>query len=1051
MSERRPLYSAIGCSLLMGALALHPLYAPAENVTSHGIEALQQAGKTITGQVKDDTGEPLIGVSISLGGGRGTITDFEGNFQLEDVKEEDILTISYVGYQEMKLPVKGKTRFDVKMITEDEVLEEVVVIGYGVQKKSNVTGSISSIKAEDMKNNSMTNAASALQGKVSGVQVVNNSGAPGAAPTIRVRGYSSNGSSDPLYIVDGLKVDDISYLDPSSIKSMEILKDAASAAIYGAEAGNGVVLITTKSGDKGKTLVTFDAQFIYSTVANKVDMMNAEQYINFYSEALGDGFYALYDLYNISGTDTDWQDVMYETGKMQKYNFSVSGGNDQGTFYVGLGYMNNDGIVVMDRDYYKRLTGQVNASYKIKPWLEVGTTNTIMSSTGSTLSESNIQYGFMKGILQTDPLTPVYYDSNNLPTNVQTAIDNGLGVITNSKGQYYGLSYMNSELNPLGTVDITEQKDKMQSLNGSVYMNITPFKNFVFTSRLGYTIGSVTEQSYNPDRWTNILDPTSDTTMALYKEHYSTRYYQWENFANYLLETENAGNFGLMVGMSYSDYEQESTTVQTNDLSSTASNFRYPEYSTNTADDYVGGYTAYKRKIAYYGRLSWDFLNRYNVQFNFRADAYDTAYLDFDHKWGYFPSVSVGWTFTQEPFMQKIVGSGFSFGKLRVSYGVNGSVSNLGSYAYASTLKAGTYDTDWGVGNMTYWMDGKLVTGVYPSSTLANAKLKWEESKQIDVGLDLRFLNGHLSFAADYFYKLTDGLLVESTAALTTGTSSIYQNVGKVVNKGFEFELDYKGNIGKFEYGIKANISTLSNNVKEYMGEGARIEGSGLLSSSYSAMTYFEEGYPLWYIRGFNFIGVDESDGSAIYEDVNGDGEITDDDRTCLGKAIPDFTYGLTLTAAYKGFDFSIYGAGASGNKMVYAILSASSGSYQNRPTFLYEDRWTETNTSASMPAAVYQLNDDKFKNSSAFVHSASYFKIKQIQLGYTVPKKATNYLGLQSLRAFISLENFFTFTDYPGSDPEVNASGYAASALALDYGGYPMSKSVMFGFNVSF
>ena len=1043
-----------GAAAMTAVLALPAVAADGTlGTTSLGIEHLQQAGKTVTGQVKDDSGEPLIGVSVSLGGGRGTITDFDGNFELSGVKEDDVLHISYVGFQDVQLPVRGKNRFDVKMKSADEVLDEIVVIGYGVQKKSNVTGSISSVKADDMKNNSITNAASAIQGKVSGVQVINNSGAPGAAPTIRVRGYSSNGSSDPLYIVDGLKVDDISYLDPSSIKSMEILKDAASAAIYGAEAGNGVILITTKGGDKGKTLVTFDAQFIFSSVANKADVLNAEQYTNFYSEALGDGFTSLYNMYNIAGTDTDWQDVMYETGKMQKYNLSLSGGNDNGTFFVSMGYLNNDGIVTLDKDYYKRYSGQINASYKIKPWLEVGTNNSIMHSKGSTLSESNIQYGIMKDILQMDPLTPVYYTDSNMPTNVQTAIANEVGVITNSAGQVYGLSYMNSSLNPLASVDMTTQTDKMQSLNGSVYINLTPIKNFTFTSRLGYTIGSVSQESYTPQRWGDITNPSSYTSLMSYsKGQYSTTYYQWENFANYIFETSNMGNYGLMIGMSYSDYTQEYTTVTTNELSNTASNFIYADYSTNTADDYVKGGTTYKRKIAYYGRFSWDFLNRYNFQVNFRADAYDTAYLDASSRWGYFPSVSAGWTFSQEPFMQKIVGKAFTYGKLRASWGINGSVSNLGSYAYASVLKSGMYDTSSNVGNMAYYMDGSLVTGIYPSTQQSNPSLKWEESKQFDLGLDLRFFNGHLALTADYFYKKTDGLLIASDASLMTGYQTVYQNAGIVINKGFEFELDWKGEIGKFQYGIKANLSTLKNKVKEYKGEGTRIAGSmGIISSSYAAMTYFEEGYPLWYIRGFNYLGVDEETGAAIYEDVNGDGEITDDDRTCLGKAIPDFTYGLTLTAAYKGFDLSVYGAGASGNKLVYALLSASSDSYFNRPLFTYEDRWTDTNTSASMPSAVQQLNDERFLNSSAFVHSASYFKIKQIQLGYTLPKKALNYLGLQGLRAFVSLENFFTFTDYPGSDPEVNASSTDSSLMALDYGGYPMAKSVMFGFNVSF
>jgi hypothetical protein len=297
---------------------------------------------------------------------------------------------------------------------------------------------------------------------------------------------------------------------------------------------------------------------------------------------------------------------------------------------------------------------------------------------------------------------------------------------------------------------------------------------------------------------------------------------------------------------------------------------------------------------------------------------------------------------------------------------------------------------------------------------------------------------------------LTDGLLVQSVAPLTTGTSTIYQNLGKVRNSGLEVELDWKDKIGDFSYGVKGNIATLSNKVTKYRGKGTRISGSSLLSSG-SALTYFEEGYPLWYIRGYKLTGVKSSTGEAEYEDIDGDGSITENDRTDLGKGIPDFTYGLTLTAAYKNFDFSIYGAGASGNKLVYGMMSTNKDTWTNRPQFLYGDRWTSSNTSASLPSAVYQINDPRFYNSDAFVFNASFFKIKQIQLGYTMPKSLLTPLHIESVRAYVSLDNFFTFTDYPGSDPEVNASGNTSSALAIDFGGYPMSKSVSFGLNVSF
>ena len=1040
--------SILKCMLMMGAMTAFSTEAYAGSANTAGLTSVTQQTKQVTGVVYDETGEPLIGATVSMGPGTGIVTDFDGNFTLNNVPDNATLTITYVGYQDMQVSVAGKTRIEVTLQPDDKVIEEIVVIGYGVQKKSNVTGAISSIKADDMKNSTITNAASAIQGKVSGVQVVNNSGAPGSNPTIRVRGFSSNGKSDPLYIVDGLKVSDISYLDPSSIKSMEILKDAASAAIYGAEAGNGVILITTKGGDKGHTSITFDAQWTFSNIAKKIDMMNADQYTKFYTEGAGEGFTSLYDQYHIAGTNTNWQDEMFETGKMQKYNLGLSGGNDQGSFFVSLGWVNNDGMVKLDNDYYHRLNGQINATYKIRPWLEVGTSNTIMASDGSSLSESVKNGGQMSGIINADPLTPVYYTDSNIPARIQAAINSGLHVLQGRNGQYYGQSWAANGLNPLAGVDADRITNKLSSINGSTYANITPLKNLVFTTRLGYTIGNVSQNEYVPTRLTGYFRD-SDTQLRLSNAQYTTRYYQWENFANYTYESKQVGNFSLMAGMSYSHYDQDYTTTLTNDLSSEKPNFIYMDYSTNSADDYVGGGINKRRQIAYYGRFTWDYLDRYNVQVNFRADSYDSAYLDLEHNWGYFPSVSAGWIFSNEEFM-KNAGKGFTYGKIRASYGVNGSISNLGNYMYASTLRSGMYDLASAVGNMTYYMDGQLVTGIYPSSTLANPKLRWERSKQFDLGLDLRFLSNRLSFTADYYHKMTDGLLVQSVAPLTTGTTTIYQNLGKVKNTGLELELDWKDNIGDFKYGIKANFSTVSNKVSEYKGEGGRIEGSGLLSAS-SALTYFEEGYPLWYIRGYKFTGVDSTTGEPIYADTNGDGEITDADRTDLGSGIPKFTYGLTLTASYKGIDFSIYGTGASGNKIVYGLMTTDVTSRANRPMFLYEGHWTSAGQQATMPSAVYQINDQRFYNSDAFVFSGSFFKIKQIQLGYTFPKSLLKHIYMENLRAYVSLDNFFTFTNYPGTDPEVNASANTASGLAIDYGGYPMSKSVSFGFNVSF
>jgi len=1008
--------------------------------------AMAQQKVTVSGVVYDDQGLPMIGAGVlEKGTVNGVITDLDGKFSIS-VPEGSTVEFSCIGYVPQEIVATSSTSVSITLKVDNLQIEESVVIGYGVQKKSNVTGAISSIKDTDLKGGTISNAASALQGKVSGVQVVNNSGAPGSTPTLRVRGYSSNGTSDPLYVVDGLKVSNIDYLDPSTIERMEVLKDAASAAIYGAEAGNGVILITTKSGKKGTSKITFDAQWTFSNLAHRVDLMDASQYKEFYTEAFGETFTNLYNSYYVAGTDTDWQKEMYETGKVQKYSLGLQGANENGNFFATLSYLDNNGMVIYDKDFYKRLSGQINASYNIRPWLQITTNNTISSVDNSTISENNVRFGIMKDVLLMDPLTPTFYTSSNIPTRVQNWIANGLHPAQDADGNYYGYSWARDSMNPLGEVGTLDAHNRIFYVNGSTALNISPIKNLVFTSRLGYSLYNVNQNSFVPVRVTGYFKDV-DTDLSLQSTTTSVRYYQWENFANYTLETKGMGTFGLMAGMSYSNKEVVSVSGKTNALSSDAENFRYLNYSTNSADDYVYGNTAFARQIAYFGRLSWDYLGRYNAQFNFRADSYDSAYLDLDHNWGFFPSVSIGWIFSQEDFMKGVVGDVFSYGKLRASWGVNGSISNLGGYMYAAILNAGQYDTSTMTANMSYYMNGSLYTGVYPSKVLANPSLRWERSKQWDLGFDLRWFSGRLSTTIDYYSKLTDGLLVASVAPLSTGASTVYQNLGKVTNKGLELEIDWKDTVGDFSYGIKGNLSTVKNLVKEYAGEGVRITGSTLLGSS-SALTYFEEGYPLWYIRGYKLTGVDQSTGAPIFEDVDGDGTITDADRTNLGSGIPKFSYGLTLTAAWKGFDAIVYTTGVSGNKLVYGMMSTDPSSVANRPMFSYDGRWTSASSSATMPSAMYQVNDQRIYNSDAYVFDASFFKIKQIQLGYTLPKNICQKVFMESIRAFVSLDNYFTFTKYPGSDPELNASG---SAMAIDYGAYPMAKSVSFGVNVSF
>lgn len=1006
----------------------------------------QSQKKTISGKVTDSKGEPLPGVTVIVKGTTiGITTDYDGNYMLEVPDDTEILSFSFVGMKTNEIVIGEQTQINVILEEETIGLDEVVAIGYGTQKKSNVTGAISSVKSSDLENRSTVNVASALQGKAAGIHVMNNSGAPGQSSTIRIRGFSSNGVSDPLYIVDGLKVPDIDFLETGNIQSIEILKDGASAAIYGAEAGNGVILITTKTGKKGDGKMFYNGSYTISHLTKTLDALNANDYIQ-YQRELGtsqDDLDAYYfenpsSYVNNKLADTDWQDVMFNTGYSQRHTLGFQGGNEKGALFISLSYLDNDGILVGSQDEHNRITGQLNGSYHIRDWIEVGITNSLEKSKLKQTTESDIVHGATVSLIYgADPLTPALYSDGVIGASdrVQRAVDEGYSPLMDSKtDNYYGSSYW-ALGNPLASLNKVNQYTERFNLNGTVYAVLTPFDGFTVTSRLGYRFSNTYNYSYTPPYWLNTAD--NNKALQLSSSLEGSDYYQWENFANYSFAVKK-NEFSVTSGISYIHSKSNLVGAETEVLTGLADNFLYMDYSTGAANDLVSGTTIEKVQLAYYGRLSWSYDSRYNLQFNYRADAYDTSYLDFDHTWGYFPSISGGWTVTNESFMQNVNSEILSLLKVRGSWGKNGSISNLSNYMWSSSLEPSSY---------YYFMGGVPSSQIRTSEYLANPELRWEESKQFDLGIDMRFFNDRLSVTADYYDKNTEGMLIESTANLTTGASVVFQNVGIVNNHGFEFDFEWKDRIGSdFSYNIKGNLGTVSNEVTKYKGEGTRIEGDDVNQTGIF-VTNFEEGYPVWYLRGYKLEGINETDGSSIIADLDNSGDITTDDRTYLGDGIPDFTYGITISMSYKNFDFLVYGTGSSGADIMYNALVETSPNL-NRPNFLFDDRWTPDNIHGTVPAPLFQQQKE-FLASDALIFDGSFFKIKQIQLGYNFPTSLLNKINVSSLRTFVSLENFFTFTSYPGLDPE--ARWNSTYNMALDGGGYPVPRSVMFGVNLAF
>ena len=992
----------------------------------------------IKGTVIDENGEPVIGATVAEKSNpkNATITDFDGNFTV-NVNAGKIIQITYIGYETQE--AAAKNGMTIKLRPDNKVLDEVVVVGYGVQKKSSVTGAISQVKPEDMENRTIANAQQALQGKTSGVQIIQSSAAPGSSPTIRVRGYSSNSSSEPLFVVDGVRLGDISGIDPSTIASMEILKDAASAAIYGAEAGNGVVLITTKKGKPGQGKISYDFMFTDESLARIPKMLNSEQYIQYMDE--GNIFTKDYLLKNWDGvTNTAWTDVAFNHGHMQKHALSFTGGNERGNYYLSLAYLNNNGIVKGDADVYKRLTATINSEYKIKDWLKVGTTNQIEKYDVRSVSSNNEYGSLLTSILMLDPLTPDTYTAENLPYQMVNAQANGKQLLQDENGNYYAVSkfYAGEQYHPMIMRDNGLSKNQGFNINGSIYGDFTPAKGLTITSRFGYRLAGSNNSSTSLPFYGNgvqsrdFLDFSAGSSTSIY--------YQWENFANYM-KTFGGHTVTAMVGMSF----QKSTSNNVNG-SLTANGedalkkndplFYYLNYANASATKGVSGETNESTKYSYFGRLSYDFMGRYLLQASLRADAADLSKLSKKTRWGYFPAVSVGWTLSEEKFFAPLK-SWFDSLKFRASWGQNGSLSALGGYSYS---------TDMALGGLYPFSSGINYTQAAAPSTMGNDDLKWETSEQLNFGFDGILLGGRMTFGVDYFIKKTKDLLVwGTTPSLIIGGSTSPMNAGNVENKGFEFELGWRDHIGDFNYSIRGNLSTLSNKVTYIDPSITRLSGSNF--HTYTS-TYFEKGYPVYYFRGYKFAGIDSETGNPLFEDLDDDGKVSDGDLTCIGDAIPDFTYGITLTAAYKGIDLTVFGTGSYGNQIFNCINRPDYAASNRLKEVFYDNRWTAENKNGTVPRA--GANDmDKYACSSAMVYDGSFFKIKQIQLGYTLPKSLINKVFLSHARIYASLDDFFTFSKYPGFDPE--AATNATSGMGIDKGGYPTSKKVVLGLNIEF
>jgi len=1018
-----------------------------KELTQSMADLIQQ--QKVTGTISDSsTRESLAGVNILVEGTQqGVITDASGNYSLNIPGQNAVLLISYVGYLSQRVPVSGRSVIDVRLSPDIKSLEEVVVVGYGTQKKSLVTGAISSIKETELSTVSLTGIDQALQGRLAGVSVLSNSGMPGTGMKVRIRGVGSNGNSEPLYVVDGIVVSNLNNIDPSEIASMEVLKDAASSAIYGAQGANGVVMVTTRTGKYNTApVIDFDAQFGSSTLRNLPEMMNATEYLTYLREA---GMPNVPDPATVANTPTTrWMDEIIKPATIQRYTLNVSGGTDKSTYMVGGAASNQQGIIGGPKAALTRYVFRVNSDHNLKPWLKIGERVSFANNIQTSIQQEYAN-SVVGGAVMMDPLTPVIY-KGELPVNVQNAIANGYKPVKDDNGNYYGIGTFpsNEFSNPLAVIQIDHTKNKSYNFSGNVYMEIEPLKGLKFTSRYGIDSYSSNYRNWSPSYWMGPFKYATIGSVSVGNDNGLK--WQWENFLNYQ-KTIGKHNLGLLAGMSAIKSTWNSMGTTGRGLPQETEKFAEIDYVSSTMYTASGGQGS-STLASYYGRLEYNFEGKYLFNTTIRHDG--SSVMSPEHQWGTFPSVSAGWVLSREEFFSSVVPSSIvSNLKIRASWGENGSISNVFVGAWNSMIRTG-FDLNYPAN------DNTSVPGAEPNN-LPNYDLRWETSEQTNVGLDVSFFNSRITLAADYFNKTTKDLLTPGVAPGYTGFGLPYINGGNVRNRGFELELGFRNADNPIKYDVTFNLTTIRNKVTYLNPAYPRIVNpiNRLLNSA------FEKGYPIWYFYGYktagifqnqqqidtyvnenNLSGYEPRPGDPIVVNTVDDGLISTDDMTYIGSPYPDYTYGMRASLSYKGFDFLVFAQGQVGNEIALAF-NRTDFPYSNKLEYWYTERWTGENSTNSWFRS--DVDNPFVYTSDLMLFTGSYMRIKQLQLGYTLPKSALYKIGIKDLRIYVSLDDYFTFTKYPGMDPE--GGTLEGQAYSVDNMMYPVSGRILFGLNLKF
>ena len=1025
-----------------------------------GIGAGVLNAQTVKGTViSGSDNEPLIGASVMVQGMKnGAVTDLDGNFTIS-AKNGQTLEVSYLGFITQKVKVTGSV-INVTLLEDKQSLDEVVVVGYGVQKKKLVTGATVQLKGDDIAKLNTTNPLSAMQGQTPGVNIVSTSGQPGASMSVTIRGLGTVGNSQPLYLIDGVG-GDITTLNPADIESIDVLKDAASAAIYGAQAANGVVLVTTKSGKEGVSKITYDGYVGWQTLGRKFEMLNSNQYMQIMDEAL-------LNSYNMSPIDwtslsairdangnvynTDWIDQAVDNGALTtSHSLAFTGGSKTSTYSISGGYTGQDGLIGgSDVSYYKRYNLRANSEHKMWNGLVViGEHVGFVYKDSRGMGTGNIYNNNLRSAFSTSPLVPVY-DANG---NYYSTVDS---------------DWNKNDGNPYGTMMMNRyNQSKNTSVDANVYVQIEPIKNLKFKTVFGLSYGGSNYRSFTP-----IYKFTPQSGNGITKVNQSNgngTSLVWTNTLTYDFDIKDH-HISALLGSETTKYDGESTGSYGVNLTAGFDDWEHA-YVENTekghADRKVSGgpYDA-TRGQSFFARLGWSWKDRYMVNATMRADG--SSKFAKGHRWGYFPSVSAGWTLTEEDFM-KSAASWLDFLKLRLSWGQVGN-ANINCYQYLAPVTTSNTNYNFGAtGGTDAW-----VMGAY-TERLANEKVKWETSEQYNVGLDARFLRQRLSLTLDGYIKSTKDWLVQAPIRATAGTGGPVINGGDVKNKGIEVGLSWNDNIGRdFTYSVGANFAYNHNEVGNIPTLDGIIHGKD--NQIYQNAEEFyraENGHAIGYFWGYKTAGLfqnqkeindwiaagngiyqaDVKPGDVKYVDVNHDGVINASDKVDLGNGLPKYTFGFNVNLAWKGFDLSANFTGAAGFQIAqsYRDPSSSQANYSRRIL----KRWTGEGTSNEIPRVTYG-DVGNWLFSDLYLQDGDYIRLQNLTMGYDF-KKLISWKGLSKMRLYFQVQNLFTLTKYDGMDPEIgsfngtNGNSSDSWVSGVDMGYYPHPRTFIVGLNLAF